>query len=125
MAWREAITGRVIDAGQRIRVRSALNPALWLSAIVSAPAILGASMRSGETPAWLIVLAYLPVGTGVIGFLFLLCFDRDKLQSEDYQLRKQSLELIQQKGDSFPVSPPSLEAITNPERPLIESASEE
>ena len=41
-------------------------------------------------------------------------FDRDKLQSEDYQIRKQSLELIQQKGDALPISSTSIQAITNP-----------
>jgi len=51
----------------------------------------------------------------VFGFLFLLLFDRDKLQSEDYQIRKQSLELIQEKGQEFPISTTSIEAITNPE----------
>ena len=52
--------------------------------------------------------------------LVLLAFDRDKLQSEDYQIRKQSLELIQEKGDPVPVRATSIDAITNPGRPKLD-----
>ena len=116
---RESWGTRLSQAGERLRVRSALNPALWLSAIVTVPVVFAAIRYVGGAPPWLIVLAYLPVSTAVLGFIFLLFFDRDKLQSEDYQLRKQSLDLIQQKGDAFPVSPTSLDAIANPERPRL------
>ena len=114
MALREAIASRLTDAGERLRVRSAINPALWLSAIISVPAIVAAVRYAGGPPIWLIVLAYLPVTTAIVGFLFLLLFDRDKLQSEDYQIRKRSLDLMQQKGDAFPISPTSIHAIANP-----------
>jgi hypothetical protein len=55
----------------------------------------------------------------VIGFLFLLIVDRDKLQSEDYQIRKKSLEIIQEKGDVLPLSATSIDAISNPRKPLL------
>lgn len=122
---RDAIASRIMDAGARLRVRSALNPILWLSAIVSIPAMVVASRYPGPAPTWLVVLAFLPVSAAVLGFLVLLAFDRDKLQSEDYQLRKRSLDLIQQKGDPFPVAPASLHAITNPERPRLGAGDEE
>jgi hypothetical protein len=48
-----------------------------------------------------------------------MIFDRDKLQSEEYQLRKRSLELIYEKGQEFPVNPTSIELITNPNYPQI------
>jgi hypothetical protein len=122
---REALSSRLLEAGSRLRVRSALNPILWLAGIVSVPAIIAAARYPGPAPAWLIVLAYLPVCAAVIGFLYLLIFDRDKLQSEDYQLRKRSLDLIQQKGDAFPLEPTSVNAITNPERPRLTSGEGE
>jgi len=68
------------------------------------------------------------VGAAVFGFLFLLIFDRDKLQLEDYQIRKRSLELIQEKGQRFAISAPSIEAISNPrfkELPSGDSSYEE
>lgn len=54
-----------------------------------------------------------------IRLLFLLIFDRDKLQSEDYQIRKKTLDIIQEKGDKFPVLAASIQAIANPDLPKL------
>lgn len=113
MSIREAISQRILETGGRLRVRSALNPVLWLCAIIIAPGLYFAT-QTDEPPKWLIVLIFLPVGTAIAGFLFLLVFDRDKLQSEDYQIRKRSLELIQEKGQSFSIDATSIEKISNP-----------
>lgn len=104
---------RMGDAGGRLRVKSALNPALWFCAIVGTPLLwLAASMQN--PPIWLIVIAVLPVVVTAFGFVYLLIVDRDKLQSEDYQIRKKSLELIQEKGQRFAIAAASIEAISNP-----------
>jgi hypothetical protein len=63
---------------------------------------------------WLVVLACSPVAAAIFGFLFLLFFDRDKLQSEDYQIRKRSLELIEQKGDTHSIDAATVEVIAGP-----------
>lgn len=81
----------------KLRVRSALNPALWLCAIVFVPCTVLASRYNNGTPLWIRVLMFGSVGLAAVGFLFLLLFDRDKLQSEEYQLQKQSLALIEEK----------------------------
>jgi len=107
------LTHIIGEMGGRLRVKNALNPILWLCAIVTIPLII-VIMKLPSPPVWLIVVAITPVGAAVLGFLFLLIFDRDKLQSEDYQIRKRSLELIQEKGQRFPISAPSIEAISNP-----------
>jgi hypothetical protein len=49
----------------------------------------------------------------------------EKLQSEDYQLRKQALELIQEKGVRFPIEAASVEAIANPKLPSLPAHSKE
>jgi hypothetical protein len=87
---------------------------LWLCVIIAGSILTVIAKSDKDPPAWLISIAVLPVITVVVGFLFLLIFDRDKLQSEDYQIRKRSLELIQEKGQSFPISATSIEAISNP-----------
>ncbi len=119
MSLRELITQRMAEVGGRLRVRSALNPVLWLCLFVTVPSLVAASRYTTEPPLWLVVLIFTPVALAVIGFLFLLLFDRDKLQSEEYQIRKRSLELIQEKGDAFPIAPTSIEVIANPERQAI------
>ena len=117
MSIREAISQKILETGGRLRVRSALNPVLWLCAIITAPGLYFATRIDAPPPTWLIVLIFLPVGTAIAGFLFLLIFDRDKLQSEDYQIRKRSLELIQEKGEIFSIKTASIEKISNPRLP--------
>ena len=88
----------------KLRVRSALNPALWLCGIVFIPCATLASRFDNGTPFWIKALMFGAVGLAAIGFLFLLFFDRDKLQSEEYQLQKQSLALIEEKDYPLAVS---------------------
>lgn len=101
MDMKESLAAKIVDAGGKLTVKSALNPILWLCAIVSIPClILVPFFESLQT--WLFGLAALPVVTAIVGFFFLLVVDRDKLQSEEYQLRKQTLEFMQQKGQALP-----------------------
>ena len=111
----EQIAAKVVESGGKLKVRSALNPILWLCGLISVPAVLVAPYVN-PTPTWLIVLIFAPVTTAIVGFLFLLFVDRDKLQSENYQIQKQSLELIEQKGDAAPliIDSNNLKAIPKP-----------
>jgi hypothetical protein len=91
------------DAAQRLTVRSALNPLLWLCGI-SVPVFLGAAgyvERSEVLRAFCAPLVYVALGlvmmTGLVG-AGLAVFRPDKLQSEEYQLRQQALLMIQQMG---------------------------
>lgn len=95
------ILGRVIEAGGRIRVKSALNPILWICAIIGTPCFLVILVKD-EPPLFINCILCSVVGVALFGFLFLLFFDRDKLQSEDYQLKKRELEMVQEKGDVRP-----------------------
>ena len=44
------------------------------------------------------MLAFIPLVLVGIGFVVLLLGDSDKLQSEEYQIRKRTLEMIGEKG---------------------------
>ena len=124
MSIGERLVRKITEAGGRLHVKSALNPILWMCAIVTIPCVGAIALwYRNNPPIWLIFLANAPVFVGLFGFLFLLFFDRDKLQSEDYQIRKQSLELIQEKGDHIPMSVTSVEAISNPQHPQLPSIS--
>ena len=102
MIGNDNIATKAIEAGGKLSVKSALNPILWLCAIITVPGIVVSAFLQ-PVPVWLIVLILLPVSTAVLGFLFLLIWDRDKLQSEDFQLKKRSMEVIQDKGDPRPM----------------------
>jgi hypothetical protein len=97
MSVREAIITRVMEAGGRLKVRSAINPMLWLCAIITTPSLLAFALRPNSS-RWLLVFAFAPEACAIIGFLFLLMFDRDYLQSEEFQLRKMEIERIEEKG---------------------------
>jgi len=118
----EQLLKQFSEAGGRLRVRGALNPILWLCAIVTMPLLLATLISKPDPPPWVLAIAGGPVLAAIAGFLFLLIKDRDKLQSEDYQIRMHSLQLIQEKGNPFPINPTSIEAITNPALPLLPSS---
>lgn len=119
MSITDTIIHKMGDVGGRLRVKSALNPVLWLCGIVTLPFVIAILRYKIDSPVWLISIIMAPVIAAVGGFIYLLIVDRDKLQSEDYQLRKRSLELIQEKGQPFPIAAISLEAITNPQIPQL------
>jgi hypothetical protein len=114
---REGIIKRFTEAGGSLRVRSALNPALWMCAIVSCPSLIVWSCLN-QPPLWLDWMVTAPVILACFGYLFLLFFDRDKLQSEEFQIRKKTLELIEQKGMSGPMTVAAIEAMVTPAEAL-------
>jgi hypothetical protein len=61
------------------------------------------------------------MGVTCIGFMGFAIFKPDKLQSEDYQIRHESLQIIQQKSGQMEISTTSLEAIANPAVPQLPS----
>ncbi len=119
MSLKEVFTQRAVQSGGKIHIRNALHPILWLCGIITIPVFFMTLYSATVLPTWLIImliiLAYIPVLVAIFAFLYLLLVNPDKLQSEDYQIRKQSLELIQEKGHRFPVKPVSIEVIPNPE----------
>ncbi len=110
---REGFIRRFTEAGGSLRVRSALNPVLWMCAIVSGPSLIVWSCLNNP-PLWLDLIVISPVVLSCFAYLFLLFFDRDKLQSEEYQIRKRTLELIEQKGMSGPMTVAAIEAMVTP-----------
>lgn len=114
MAQVKEIISRAMDQGGQLRVRSALNPALWLCAIVSLPMLTLAAFIS-SIPTTLVVIGCAPIAIACFGYLFLLFFDRDKLQSEDYQIRKRSLEMIEQSDGRQLADVSDIELIANPD----------
>ncbi|MCA0153763.1 hypothetical protein [Winogradskyella vincentii] len=116
MIGKENIASKIVESGGKLHVKSALNPILWLCAIITIPSLIVVPFIE-ETPTWLIILIVSPVITAILGFFFLLVKDRDKLQSEEYQLRKRSMELIQEKGENKPkiIDTETIEISENPE----------
>lgn len=108
------------SAAANLRIKSALNPMLWLCGIISLPCFIGSYLFRGTEPlaSVLMWVGVAPVGATILGFFYFMIAAPDKLQSEEYQLRHETLELIKEKGSSVEVSPSSLDAIANPIKAL-------
>ncbi len=111
---KEQIFAKAVDSGGRLRVKSALNPILWLCALVSIPTLASGAWNPSQ-PSWVSIVGCAPIVVAMFGFLFLLFFDRDKLQSEDFQLKKRTIELAQQKGETRPSAVDDLLTESNPD----------
>lgn len=85
----DEVFAKAVEAGGRLTVKSALNPILWLCAIITIPTFC-AVLFQPNFPRFLVYIGCSPVIAALLGFLFLLIFDRDKLQSEDYQIKKKN-----------------------------------
>lgn len=115
----ERIAASAQSAATSLRVKSALNPMLWLCGIVSIPCFLISYLAHGFEPlaTALVWLGALPIIGTIIGFMYFMIAAPEKLQSEDYQIRHETLELIKEKGTSVEIAPSSLEVIANPAHP--------
>ncbi len=114
-------------AAEKLHVRSALNPALWLCAIATPTCLLFAYVfrEVPEVRAWLLAGGLLPIAIACIGFLGFAIYRPEKLQSEEYQIRHESLQLIQQKTGRIVIATTSIEAIANPQAKLLEGKEAE
>ena len=105
---------RLSAIGGKLRVRSALNPVLWLCFVISMPGILLLAVVE-SFPSWAVFAICSPIVVACAGYLILLFKDSDKLQSEEYQINKQLLELAQEKGASIPELLLSEKLLPNPD----------
>jgi hypothetical protein len=85
---------------ERVRVRNALNPMLWMS--IALPIVLLPAawiFRDNPWVVWfLLVLAALPTVTAIVAYMYFMISSPDRLQSEEYQLRQRELRMIYRHG---------------------------
>lgn len=111
----ERVVERAQHAASRLRVKSALNPMLWLCGIVSLPCYgLAFLLGEGALSIAFVVIGSTPIAATICGFFYFMLVAPEKLQSEEYQIRHEAMELIKQKGTSVEISPVSVEAVANP-----------
>ncbi len=108
-----SLAGRTV---QKVQVSSAVNPALWLCAISTPTCLLAAYFfRLNSTLCNLLVgAALIPIAVASLVIVGFAIFKPEKLESADYQLRHETLQMIQQKSGRIALDPASLQAIANP-----------
>jgi len=97
----------------RLRVRSALNPFLWMGSVFSVICFgTAAVFRSSPVVVYVLVaLGGVPILVTCGVAIYFAGWKSDRLQSEDYQIRAQALRLIEEKGGRIKVEPASVEDI--------------
>lgn len=113
MEFFERMTHLAEHAVSSIKVSSALNSCLWLSALAIPVGFGVAVLSNGPVQAAGLVLAFTPIVLFSIGFLYFMIKSPEKLRSEEYELRKIALTLIEEKGGQIAISETSVEAIAN------------
>ncbi len=89
-----------------IRHRTAVQPLLWLCGTLS----LGCFIVAGITKdIWLqhglFCVGLVPVGLFVFAYVYFMFKDPDRLHSEDFQLKRRSLTIVESKGGTVPLLP--------------------
>jgi hypothetical protein len=102
-------------AAQRLLVRSALNPMLWLAGVGAPVCFTFAYLFHDIEFArnLLLVVGTLPILFTCIGFCYFVLIKPEKLQSEDFQIRQQTLQIIQHKAGRINIDTSALESIAN------------
>jgi hypothetical protein len=106
---------------EKVTVKNVMNPLLWVCGLVSIPSLLFLFYAERE-PSWVVsCLAIAPPLATIVFYAYFAIRSPDRLQSEGYQLKKQALELIEEKGSLGPVDARSLEVISNPDMISIDA----
>src|SRR5947209_2880475 len=92
----------------RQRTTSALTSMLWLCAVVLPISLYAAYKFSGNPiiqGALVVVLAIVPVTITCWGFCYFARTNPGRLQSEEFQLKQQSLHIVEKKAHGAPIDP--------------------
>lgn len=97
----------------KIKVNCALNPILWMAAFCIPAGLWLTRFDNIALITAGLVLAFCPVVLFMVGFVYFMLKSPEKLRSEEYELRKIALELVEEKGGRIAVAEMSVEAISN------------
>lgn len=109
----------------RLKVSGALNGCLWLTGITFPVGLWALTKLTGPIQWAVFAMIAAPLLFFGISHFHFTFTDPDKLRSEDFELRKQALELIEEKGGRIPISDASIELIANPNYPALTSRKED
>jgi hypothetical protein len=113
------------EAALRLRVSSALNPLLWLCGIVTPICLVAGYFFDDGLRTSIVWFGLSPIGLAGLCYVFLMIVEPDRLHSEDYQIRKKALELIEEKGTTIAIEATSVEAIANPSVRALSNKNDE
>ena len=96
--------------------KNALQAVVWACGVFSVPVIGTVFYRNTVDLLAVIALliAAIPPLMLAIGFYYFMKNDPNRLHSEGFQLKRQALELIEEKGKDFAIDATSIQRISDP-----------
>lgn len=67
MSIEDKTSQKAMESGGRLRVKSALNPMLWLCGLIAIPCVSVMANMTPLVPNWLVFLAFIPVCCAALG----------------------------------------------------------
>ena len=109
------------SVAERVRVRNIMNPTLWLCGISTPVFLLAAHIFREDHPLrnLLVGVSIVPLALAVLIYLYWTRREPDRLQSEEYQLQRQEMQLLQQKTGVAVIDPSTVPVIANPRKPTL------
>jgi hypothetical protein len=82
-----------------VRVRTVVNPLLWLVGLTMPFRVLAAVFVDGQLLKWIFLgFAGVSIVSTLVAYFIFAFRDPDRLQSEEYQLRQRELRMIYRHG---------------------------
>lgn len=99
---------------------------LWLAGIVSPMFLIAAYAFQSDAALRYVfaAVAVIPTIVTMTGFVYFALTNPSRLQSEDYQLRHEGLQILQARVGVVSVDPSSIAAIANPALPSLPGSTE-
>ena len=90
---------KLIERAAVVRVKNAMNPLLWLTAVASPMFLVGSvfAAKSGSDflSIFFAVMSAIPLTLCSIAYLYFMVRDPDRLHSEEFQIKQRELILFQ------------------------------
>lgn len=88
-----------LSRADTIKVRTAINPLLWLVGLTLPLCLVTAVVIADQIVRLVLLgLAAVPIIITIIAYFIFLFRDPDRLQSEEYRIRQRALQILYKKG---------------------------
>jgi hypothetical protein len=88
-----------LSRADTIKVRTAINPLLWLVGLTLPLCLMTAVVIADQIVRLVLLgLAAIPIIITIIAYFIFLFRDPDRLQSEEYRIRQRALQILYKKG---------------------------
>ena len=109
-----------------IKHRTAVQPLLWLCGTFSLGCFLIAALAKDP---WLrhglFIVGAVPLALLAFAYIYFMFSDPDRLHSEEFQLKRRSLSIVESKGGRIAILPVDLSTDPFPKTKLLASGAEE